>query len=100
MFTLSGRDSAWNRPEFLRVGSLALGGLPLPGLLAAKARAADAGRLTTDKAVVLLFLQGGPSQIETFDPNPLDVGQVRVAREVPKTVVDVVSGGKPIAPLA
>jgi uncharacterized protein (DUF1501 family) len=29
----------------------------------------------------------------------LDVGQVRVARAVPKTVVDVVSGGKPIAPL-
>ena len=29
----------------------------------------------------------------------LDLGQVRVMRDVPKNVMDVVSGGKPIAPL-
>ncbi len=67
MFTLSSQ-AACSRREFLRIGSLALGGLSLPGLLAWRARAADSGRLTTDKAVVFLFLQGGPSQIETFDP--------------------------------
>jgi hypothetical protein len=77
MFTLSRRFPACGRREFLRVGSLALGGLTLPGLLAAKARAADAGRLTTDKAVVLLFLQGGPSQIETFDPKMTAPEEVR-----------------------
>jgi uncharacterized protein (DUF1501 family) len=66
MFPVSFRGASCNRREFLRVGGLALGGLTLPELFAA--RAADAGRLTNDKAVVFLFLQGGPSQIETFDP--------------------------------
>src|SRR5262245_38288750 len=58
------------RRDLLRIGSLALGGLSLPGLLAARARAADAGlsAAVKDKAVVLLFLAGGPSHIETFDP--------------------------------
>ena len=31
-------------------------------------RAAEAKRLVTDKSVIFLFLHGGPSQIETFDP--------------------------------
>src|SRR5437773_1353386 len=56
------------RRDFLRIGGLALGGLSLANLLAFKAQAAEAGRLTTDKSVVFLFLQGGPAQIETFDP--------------------------------
>src|SRR5215217_7184874 len=58
------------RRDLLRIGSLALGGLSLPGLLEVRARAADAGlgAAVKDKAVVLLFLAGGPSHIETFDP--------------------------------
>jgi uncharacterized protein (DUF1501 family) len=55
-----------HRRAFLQVGGLALGGLTLPGLLAA--RAAEARPTTTDKSVIFLFLHGGPSQIETFDP--------------------------------
>lgn len=57
-----------NRRELLRIGSLALGGLALPELLAGNAHANSAKKLTKDKAVVLLFLQGGPSHIEFFDP--------------------------------
>lgn len=57
-----------HRREFLRVGSLAFGGLSLPGLLAARAKAATARQVFQDKSVVLLFLVGGPPQIETFDP--------------------------------
>ena len=53
------------RREFLQVGTLGLGGLTLPGLL--RARAAG-GEAVKDTAVVLLFLTGGASQIETFDP--------------------------------
>jgi hypothetical protein len=56
------------RRELLRVGSLALGGLALPGLLASRARAAAARKVFQDRSVVLLFLVGGPPQIETFDP--------------------------------
>src|SRR4051794_31928320 len=57
-----------SRREFLRVGSLALGGLSLPGLLASRAQAAAARKVFQDRSVVLLFLVGGPPQIETFDP--------------------------------
>jgi len=56
------------RREFLRIGGLGLGGLALPHLLATKARAGGASNFIRDKAVVLLFLQGGPPQVETFDP--------------------------------
>ena len=55
------------RREFLRVGSLALGGLSLPELIAAKAATGDS---TEHKAVVMLFLSGGPTQHETWDPKP------------------------------
>lgn len=76
MLTIHDRGYASNcqgpsRREFLRVGGLGLGlsGLTLPGLLAARARAGES-RGGPQKAVVLLFLQGGPSQHETWDPKP------------------------------
>jgi hypothetical protein len=57
-----------DRRAFLRIGSLALGGLSLPHLLAARARAAESSKLLKDKSVIFLFLHGGPAQTETFDP--------------------------------
>lgn len=60
-----------SRREFLQVGTLGLGGLTLANLLAARAAADQVnGIRVKDTAVVLLFLTGGPSQIETFDPKP------------------------------
>jgi hypothetical protein len=56
-----------SRREFIRVGALSLGGLSLPGLLQAGTDSGGGG-LVRDKAVVMLNLQGGPSQHETFDP--------------------------------
>ncbi len=67
MLTLHDHDRRWGRREFLRIGGLALGGLSLPGLLAARAAAAQR-QAVTDKSVIFLFLHGGPSQFETFDP--------------------------------
>ena len=55
-----------NRRDFLRIGSL--GGLSLPGLLAMRSQAAMDQNVFKNKSVVFLFLQGGPPQIETFDP--------------------------------
>ena len=60
------------RRELLRIGGLTLGGLACPRLWSGQSAAAEkrrgARRVQTDKSVVLLFLQGGPPQIETFDP--------------------------------
>ncbi|MEM7392782.1 MAG: DUF1501 domain-containing protein, partial [Verrucomicrobiota bacterium] len=53
-----------SRRDFLNIGALGMGGLSLPGLYEAKA----SGLPITGKSVVLLFLQGGPPHIETFDP--------------------------------
>lgn len=83
MFTLLDRRAAkncqgFNRREFLRVGALGLlGGLSLPMLLRAKAAAAEAGRTVKDKSVVLLFLSGGPSHIEFFDPKMTAPQEIR-----------------------
>src|SRR4051794_26690864 len=67
MFTFRDPRPGFNRRDFLTIGSLALGGLALPHLFQARA-AGSARPLTTGKSVVFLFLHGGPSQIETFDP--------------------------------
>ncbi len=59
----------YSRRELLRIGSLGLfGGLSLPGLLRARPEAGSSGSGLREKSVVLLFLQGGPSHIEFFDP--------------------------------
>lgn len=56
-----------SRRDFLRVGGLSLGGLTLADWL--RTTASAVGRtVATDKSVVFLFMHGGPSQIETFDP--------------------------------
>jgi len=68
MLALHDSDSGVSRRQFLQIGSLALGGLTLPGLLASQAGAAAARKYVKDRSVVLLFLQGGPPQHETFDP--------------------------------
>jgi uncharacterized protein (DUF1501 family) len=56
------------RREFVQVGTLALGGMSLGGLLSMRAQAAAARQTVKDTSIVLLFLTGGPSQIESFDP--------------------------------
>ena len=63
-----------SRRELMRIGSLTLGGLSLPQLLAAREIAQPAP--VSDKAfgrarnVIFLYLAGGPPQHETFDPKP------------------------------
>jgi hypothetical protein len=55
-----------SRRTFLRAGSLALGGLTLSDLLAARAQAGS----SVDTSVILFWMWGGPSQFETWDPKP------------------------------
>src|SRR5262245_47403466 len=53
-----------NRRTFLRAGALALGGLTLPDLLAAR------GATSPDTSVILFWMWGGPSHLETYDLKP------------------------------
>ena len=61
-------DNSATRRSFLSVGSLALGGLALPHFLRAEQAVKQLGGVARDKTVVFLFMHGGPSQTETFDP--------------------------------
>jgi uncharacterized protein (DUF1501 family) len=84
----------FSRREFLRVGSLALGGLTLPGLLAARAQARALDGYVADKSVVFLYLQGGPSHIELFDPKMTAPEEIRsITGEVPTSLPGVTFGG-------
>ena len=53
-----------SRRNFLRIGSLAMGGLSLPQLLQAESRS-GVGR--SHKAVIMIFLAGGPPHQDMFD---------------------------------
>jgi uncharacterized protein (DUF1501 family) len=52
----------------LRFGLTGFAGLTLPGLF--RLRAATAGSSAKPAAVILVWLRGGPSHLETFDPKP------------------------------
>ena len=60
--------SGVTRRDFLRVGGVGLGSLGL-SLAELNALPRDHGR--RDRAVILLMLVGGPSQLETWDPSPM-----------------------------
>jgi Protein of unknown function (DUF1501) len=76
MLTLHDGNPGLTRRELLRIGGLALGGLSLSSLFAARAGATPSANTVTGKSVIFLFQQGGPSQFETFDPKmeaPTDI---------------------------
>lgn len=67
------RCDGLNRRSFLKAGSLSLAGvsLSLADLLRARAVAKVAGRSgPKDRSVILVWLDGGPPQHETYDPKP------------------------------
>lgn len=68
--------SGMSRRDALRVGALGLGGLTLPGLLAARSAQGNSS-LKTDTSVVFLFLSGGPSHIDTYDMKPAAPAEFR-----------------------
>jgi Protein of unknown function (DUF1501) len=72
MLTLNDRHAGRNcrgisRRTALKAGFLGLSGLSLPDLLRLRA---EGNAAKTDTAVILLWLDGGPSQLETYDPKP------------------------------
>jgi hypothetical protein len=60
-----------SRRNFLKASLAGIGGLSLPGLLRSRAEAVEAGRsVRGTKSVLLLWMAGGPSHIDTWDPKP------------------------------
>jgi hypothetical protein len=73
----SRRCDGVSRRDFLRVGALGGLGLTLPALLQGEARAGTTGRGARAKSVMLIYLGGGMSHHDTFDPKPDAPAEVR-----------------------
>ena len=84
-----------SRREFLKIGSLAMGGMCLPQLLQASK---DNPKASKDKAVIMVYLAGGPTHMDTFDMKeeaplefrgefrsiPTNVSGIRICELLPK----------------
>lgn len=80
------------RRDFLRIGSLGLGSLALSDLLRLKAQAGSGG--VKNKSVIWLWLSGGPTHVETFDPKMTAPAEYRsVTGEVSTALPGVTIGG-------
>src|SRR5215469_10780900 len=76
-----------SRRWFLQTGLAGMAGMSLPDLLRCRAQGA-AARRAERKAVILIWLSGGPSQLDTWDPKPDAPSEVRgpfgsIATQVP-----------------
>src|SRR5438270_4454188 len=86
MLTIPGRPirtcEGWSRRELMRVGGAGLLGLNLPEFLSWKASAtaktdSKPKAFGAAKSVIMLFLQGGPSHIDIWDPKPEAPSNIR-----------------------
>ncbi len=83
-----------SRREFIKIGTLGMGAMTLPGLLAARAQAKALGREVKDTSVVWVWLGGGPTHVETFDPKMSAPSEYRsVTGEVTTNVAGITLGG-------
>ncbi len=83
-----------SRRDFLKVGSLGLGALSLPQLLRSRAAAAAEGSQVKNTSVIWLWLGGGPTHVETFDPKMTAPSEYRsVTGEVATSLAGVTLGG-------
>ncbi len=78
---VTGRKSAdctgTTRREFLRIGGLSALGLSLPTFLRLQHLAAATGAPRKTVRCILLWMQGGPSHIDTLDPKPDAPAEIR-----------------------
>lgn len=80
-----------SRRDFMRVGGLGLTGLTLAGALRNQAMASSA---RSEKSVIWLWLSGGPTHVETFDPKMTAPAEYRsMTGEVKTNIPGVTIGG-------
>jgi hypothetical protein len=83
-----------SRRDFLKIGTLGLGMLTLPQLLRARAAAASEGKQVKGTSVIWLWLGGGPTHVETFDPKMTAPSEYRsVTGEASTSLAGVTIGG-------
>ena len=74
MLELTGQSSSRcdgaTRRDFVRIGSLTLGGMTLAELLRFRSLQANQGQPSPETSVIFIELDGGPSHFETYDPKP------------------------------
>lgn len=81
------------RRDFLKAGALSCAGLSLADLLAARSQAGESSR-GRSTSVVWLWLGGGATHIETFDPKMSAPSEFRsVTGETPTNIPGVTIGG-------
>ncbi len=72
MLTFLGRQRRYcdgvSRRDFLKVGALAVGGLSMADMLRMKAHAGTGPK--PGKSVIMVFLHGGPTHLDTYDMKP------------------------------
>src|SRR6185312_679396 len=64
------REKRLNRRSFLQIGMLGGAGLSLADLLRMNAQAAATPGASREKSVIILWMRGGPSHIDMWDPKP------------------------------
>src|SRR5687767_14177140 len=78
MLSLLGRPAQLcdgvSRREFLRIGGLALGGMSMADILRAEALS---GQHASKKAVIMIFLSGGPPHQDMVDLKPDAPAEIR-----------------------
>src|SRR5512132_623711 len=78
MITMFGRGHRFcdgvTRRSFLKIGGLAMGGLTLPDVLRAEAAT---GQRSSHKAVIMVFMSGGPPHQDMFDLKPEAPAEIR-----------------------
>src|SRR5436190_23664944 len=78
--TISGQGRLVRRRSLLQIGALGAIGLTLPNFLRWEASARAAGQVQTQaRNAILIFLGGGPSHLDTFDPKPDAPAEIRGA---------------------
>ena len=90
-------SSRLQRRDFLRIGGLGLGSLGLSDLMALETLKKN---LLKDKSVIFLFMHGGPSQFETFDPKMDAPSEIRSVTGEIKTKLPGVTFGSTFERLA
>lgn len=93
----SSNETSVTRRDFIQVGSLMLGSMSLPQILQARE---ENSAFVKDKSVVLLYLSGGASQIETFDPKMSAPAEIRSVNGEVRTSLPGITFGATMQRLA